>query len=95
MSDEVQKQEVPSAGLNEALKSQFSDLVFALVILVKEALLALAVLGIGHLIGWCIRFFSSDGEFTANLVRNISDVGAVILFVIFVGKDLWNYVSRK
>ena len=82
------------SNFRKATKDQFQDLGVALVILIKEAIFAIAVFLVGHLIGWLIHLFSESGDQVANLVKSISDVGAVLLFVVLVGKDLWEY-SRK
>jgi hypothetical protein len=79
----------------EAIRQQFQDLAVALVILIKEAFFALAVFGIGHLLGWGIRSISPEADRIAELLKTISDVGSILLFVVLVGKDLWEYFKNR
>ena len=78
-----------------AIKGHFQDLVIALVILIKEALLGVAVLSVGRLLGRLMLLFSARGNQVASLIETISDVGAVILFVVLVGNDLSEYVKKR
>ena len=67
----------------------------ALVILIKEALLGVAVLSVGRLLGRLMLLFSARGNQVASLIETISYVGAVILFVVLVGNDLSEYDKKR
>ena len=78
-----------------AINGDFQELVIALVILIKEALLGVAVLSVGRLLGRLMLLFSAKGNQVASLIETISYVGAVILFVVLVGNDLSEYVKKR
>lgn len=78
-----------------AIKGHFKDLVIALVILIKEAIFGVAVFSVGCLLGKLIPLFSASGNQVASLIENISDVGAIILFVVLVGNDVSEYIRKR
>jgi hypothetical protein len=73
---------------------QLQDLALALVIVIKEAVFGLAVFGLGHGVAWLIRRYSDSGDPTASAVTVIGDIGAVVLFVLLLIKDLRAYYRR-
>jgi len=77
------------------VRDQFRDLIWALIIILKETIFALAVLAASRGIAWCIHAFTSDGEMTAVVVRHIGDFGAILLFIMLIGRDLVDYYRRK
>ena len=80
----------------KAIKGHFKDLVIALVILIKEAIFGVAVFSVGRLLGKLIPLlFSASGNQVASLIENISDVGAIILFVVLVGNDVSEYIRKR
>lgn len=76
-------------------KEQFRDLTMALIIVVKEAVFALVVLLIGRALGWVLQRLSTEGDVTAALTNLISGIGAVLLFLLLVAKDLWEYLKNR
>lgn len=81
-------------GFKEVALEQFRDLAEALIILLKDTIFALAVFLVGRFIGFCIHQLSATGDMTAGAVRYISDVWSIILFVVLVARDLWNYIKK-
>lgn len=84
-----------AGNLWEAIKGHFKDLVIALVILIKEAIFGVAVFSVGRLLGKLIPLFWASGNQVGSLIENISDVGAIILFVVLVGNDVSEYVRNR
>jgi hypothetical protein len=83
------------ANFKQEITEQLEDLGVALVILIKEAIFALAVFAVGHGLSWCIRYFSHGADQIAGLLINITDAGSILLFVVLVGKDLWEYFKNR
>jgi hypothetical protein len=79
----------------ERVLQQLRDLFFAILIVVKEAVFALVVLAASRGIAWFIRFSASDPDTSITYVKRIGDFGAIILFVVLVGKDLVDYFRQK
>lgn len=76
-------------------REQFRDLAKALIIVVKEAVFALVVLLIGRGLGWVLQRLSAEGGATAALTKLISGIGAVLLFLLLVVQDLWEYLKKR
>jgi hypothetical protein len=79
----------------KAVLEQFQDLGLALLILAKEGVFAFAVFAVGHGLAWCFARLSGTEDRVADLLKNISDVGAVFLFIVLVSKDLFGYIKKK
>lgn len=77
------------------IREQLRDLGIALLILIKEAVFAFSVFAVGNLLGWSIRSLSQEADRVSGVLKIISDLGAVILFVVLVTKDLWDYFKRR
>lgn len=81
--------------LKDTAVEELVDLGRILIILVKEGIVAGAVVVIGRLIAYFAVMGSPRADWVAATIQTISDLGAVFLFVILVCKDLWTYLRRR
>jgi hypothetical protein len=76
-------------------KKKAEDLLAALMIIAAEGIIAVAILAVGNAVAWCIKMLAPDEALLVTVVRYIVDGGSVGFFVIFVLKDMWEYLRKR
>lgn len=77
------------------LKRELDDLVRIIVILIKELVLALAIVGSGRVIELVSMWISDGHSWSTAALRSISDLCAILAFVALAAKDLWGYFRER
>lgn len=74
-------------------KKKVRDLLQIGTIVITEALVAIIIFAVATGLGWCIHKISPD-QLVPEVVKQIADIGSVLYFVMFVIKDIWEYVKK-
>ncbi len=74
---------------------KLEDLGAALLIIVSEAIVAVAILLVGYAIAWVVKQLAPDHPIVVQAIQYITDGGAVAFLVIFVVKDMWEYIQKR
>ena len=88
------KQPMPD-DLKDTFGEHLADSARVVMILVKEGLLAVVVLLIGRGIAWIATVLSPGADWVSTTVSTISDLGAILLFLVLVVRDLWEYFKNR
>lgn len=75
-------------------KKKLRDLLQVGMIVVTEALVAILIFAVTSGLGWCIKYLSPDQPRVSEMARDIADIGSLLYFVIFVVKDILEYVRK-
>jgi hypothetical protein len=73
------------------LEWHLDDLVAILLILFKELVVAVAILGSGRAIVAVATLLFPEGGWSTRLIKTLSELFAVLAFIVLAVRDLWRY----
>jgi hypothetical protein len=83
---------MPKTG-RELFKWHLDDLVATLLIVFKELVVSIAILGSGRVLVAVSGWWFPHGGWSTELVKTLSEVFAIFAFIVLAVRDIWRYLK--
>jgi hypothetical protein len=78
-------------SIKRILREHLNDLLAILAIIVKELIVAVAILASGWVLLELSARWSPHGGWSAEVIKALSELFAILAFVVLAIRDLWRY----